>query len=57
MHAEWRRLVVAYGVSGAQVHDACLAAAMRVHGVTRLLTFNGADFARIPISFLFIPKP
>lgn len=48
IHTEWRRLVLAYGVSGAHVHNARLAAAMRVHGVTRLLTFNGADFARYP---------
>jgi hypothetical protein len=27
-------------------HDARLVAAMIVHGVTHLLTFNGADFAR-----------
>ena len=28
--------------------DARLVAAMRTHGITRLLTFNGADFARFP---------
>jgi len=33
-------------VSGVQVHDARLAAAMRVHGVKRILTFNDRDFAR-----------
>ena len=32
-HREWRRMLVDYGVSGVQVHDARLAAAMRVHGV------------------------
>lgn len=31
---------------GKQVHDANVAATMLVHGVTRLLTFNGADFRR-----------
>jgi predicted nucleic acid-binding protein len=46
IHPEWRRLVVEPGVSGVQVHDARLAAAMRVHGITHLLTFNGRDFAR-----------
>lgn len=46
MYPEWRRLVVAHGVRGVQVHDARLAAAMRVHGVGRILTLNGADFAR-----------
>jgi predicted nucleic acid-binding protein len=34
------------GVSGVQVHDARLVAAMRVHGVKRILTFNERDFAR-----------
>lgn len=46
IHAEWRHIVLAYSVSGAQVHDARLVAAMYVHGVTHLLTFNDRDFAR-----------
>src|ERR1700676_507894 len=46
VHEEWRRLLVAHGVSGVQVHDARLVAAMRVHGLKRILTFNGKDFAR-----------
>jgi len=37
------KLLVTYDMSGVQVHDARLAAAMRVHGVKRILTFN--DFA------------
>ncbi|MGB8262091.1 MAG: PIN domain-containing protein [Terracidiphilus sp.] len=48
-HAIWRRLLVDHGVSGAQVHDARLAASMLVHGVGRILTFNARDFARFPI--------
>ena len=48
MHAEWRRLVVAHAVSGVQVYDARLGAAMRVHGVTNLLTLNIDDFTRYP---------
>ena len=48
IHYEWRRLVVAHSVSGAKVHDASLVAAMRVHGVTHLLTLNTNDFARYP---------
>ncbi len=35
-----------YGVSGVQVHDARLVAAMISHGATHILTFNTADFAR-----------
>ena len=48
MHAEWRRLVVTHAVSGVQVYDARLVAAMRVHGVTNLLTLNIDDFTRYP---------
>src|SRR5947209_1101668 len=43
VHAEWRRLLMAHGVSGVQVHDARIIAAMNVHGVTHLLTFNATD--------------
>jgi len=46
VHTEWRRLVVELGVSGVQVYDARIAACLRVHGITRLLTFNTKDFAR-----------
>ncbi len=46
IHPEWRRLVLAQSVSGAQVHDARLVAAMHVHGVTHLLTLNDRDFTR-----------
>jgi predicted nucleic acid-binding protein len=46
VHREWRRLVVTYEVRGVQVHDARLAAAMPVHGVTRVLTMDESDFMR-----------
>jgi predicted nucleic acid-binding protein len=45
---EWRRLVVAHDVKGKNSHDARLVAAMNVHGVSAILTFNGADFRRYP---------
>lgn len=45
-YPEWRRLVVDYGVSGVQVHDARLVATMLVHDVTHILTFNTQDFIR-----------
>jgi predicted nucleic acid-binding protein len=48
IHPQWRRLVLDQAVSGAQVHDARLVAAMHVHGVTHLLTLNVRDFARYP---------
>jgi predicted nucleic acid-binding protein len=46
VYREWRRMVVQYGVSGVQVHDARLAAAMYIHGVSYILTLNGSDFSR-----------
>ena len=46
VHEEWRRILVTHSVSGVQVHDARLVAAMRVHGVKRILTFNDKDFSR-----------
>ena len=46
VYSEWRRLVIAFSVSGVQVHDARLVAAMKSNGVTNILTFNTADFVR-----------
>lgn len=46
VHEEWRKLLVTHSVCGVQVHDARFVAAMRVHGVKRILTFNDKDFAR-----------
>jgi predicted nucleic acid-binding protein len=48
VYAEWKRLVVAHGVTGVQAHDARLVAAMKVYGIKRILTFNTQDFARYP---------
>jgi predicted nucleic acid-binding protein len=42
----WEQLVAKYGVIGKNAHDARLVAAMVVHGVKTLLTFNVADFQR-----------
>src|SRR6267154_3733883 len=46
VYREWRRIVVQYGVSGVQVHDARLAAVMYVHRVSHILTMNVTDFSR-----------
>ena len=46
VYRRWRKLVIDHRVSGAKVHDARLAAVMLVHGVSHVLTFNKADFAR-----------
>lgn len=52
IYEEWKRLVVAHRVMGAKVHDTRLVAAMNIHRVTRLLTFNASDFARYDIEVL-----
>lgn len=46
IYQEWERLVVTHSVMGVNVHDARLVAAMLVHGLTHILTFNISDFAR-----------
>lgn len=46
VYLEWERLVMLHAVAGRNAHDARIAAAMNVHGVTHLLSFNGADFKR-----------
>jgi predicted nucleic acid-binding protein len=48
-YAEWKRLVVAHNVLGTKVHDTRLVAAMNVHGVKRILTFNTGDFNRFAV--------
>jgi predicted nucleic acid-binding protein len=46
VYREWRRIILQYSVSGVHVHDARLAAAMYLHGVSHILTFNVSDFSR-----------
>jgi predicted nucleic acid-binding protein len=46
IYREWRRIVVQHSVSGVQVYDARLAAAMLVHGISHILTLNATDFSR-----------
>ena len=43
---QWLSLVSQYDVKGKNVHDAMLVAAMLVHGLTYILTFNVGDFKR-----------
>lgn len=45
----WLELVTTHQVSGKQVHDARLAAALGAHGVEHLLTLNGDDFRRFDV--------
>lgn len=44
--SEWENLVVKYQVIGKQTHDTRLVAAMTVHQISHLLTFNTNDFKR-----------
>ena len=53
--SEWEKIVLQYRVSGKQAHDARLVAAMLVHNLTHLLTFNTADFKRF--SFITAVSP
>lgn len=46
LYDEWSRLVLANNVSGKNAHDARLVAAMRLHSIQQILTFNVQDFAR-----------
>ena len=54
---EWRQLVVNYNVSGVQVHDARLVAAMLVHDVKHILTFNTDDFIRYADEGIVVVDP
>ncbi len=46
VYDRWRDLEVRYSVRGVQVHDARIAAAMQVHGIAQILTYNPRDFKR-----------
>lgn len=44
----WQQLVATQNIAGKRAHDARIAAAMLIHGVTHLLTFNTQDFIQVP---------
>jgi predicted nucleic acid-binding protein len=48
IYTEWKNLVAVTQVVGRSAHDARLAAAMSVHGITHILTFNAGHFSRFP---------
>ncbi|HYZ83275.1 MAG TPA: PIN domain-containing protein [Bryobacteraceae bacterium] len=52
----WRKLVLQHRVSGVHVHDARIAAAMMVHQVPRILTFDLDDFKRFDHLSVVDPK-
>lgn len=49
---QWHTLVQSHGIQGLKSHDARLVAAMQSHGITRLLTFNAADFKQFAIMII-----
>jgi len=52
---KWINLVSMNQVRGKTAHDARLVAAMDRHGLTNLLTFNPADFARFSLIHVYTP--
>jgi len=46
IYQQWKRILIQYSIIGVKVHDARLVAAMIVHGLTHILTFNTDDFKR-----------
>jgi len=46
IYPEWERLITQHSVRGRDSHDARIVAAMNVHSITHLLTFNKDDFKR-----------
>lgn len=48
LQAEWERLVISLRISGKNSHDARLIAAINIHGLDSILTFNTRDFEKYP---------
>ena len=46
IYAEWKNLVAQNAVMGKNAHDARIVAAMKIHNISHLLTFNCDDFKR-----------
>ena len=45
-YRQWKRLVSAHSIKGNQAHDTRIVAAMVIHGIENIVTFNVDDFAR-----------
>jgi predicted nucleic acid-binding protein len=48
IYPAWQNLVIQLRVFGKPTHDARLVAAMQVHGITAILTFDKTGFSRYP---------
>jgi len=57
IYREWLRIVETHRVSGVNAHDARIVAAMKVHGLTRLVTFNAGDFKRYDSTEITVLSP
>jgi predicted nucleic acid-binding protein len=57
VYREWLRLVESYSVSGLKAHDARIVAAMKIHRLTNLVTFNINDFKRFKDSEIAVFTP
>jgi predicted nucleic acid-binding protein len=57
VYEEWRSLVTKYSVTGVIAHDVRLVAAMKVHKIEHLLTFNDADFKRFDGKEIAVHSP
>lgn len=56
-YGEWTRLVETHRVSGVLAHDVHIVAAMRIHGIENLVSFNRDDFARFHSSEINVFTP
>ena len=56
IYQEWKRLIEIYQISGVQVHDARLAAAMNVQAIQNIITLNIKDFSRFQNISVHEPK-
>jgi predicted nucleic acid-binding protein len=52
----WKEIVVKHSVLGVKVHDARIAAAMNVHNIENIVTFNDKDFRRYQGITAFTPQ-
>ena len=52
----WRNLVAKYSVSGLKAYDTRIVASAMVYGITKILTFNTADFRRYSEIEVLDPK-
>lgn len=56
LYSEWRTLVKNYAIHGKPAHDARLVAAMRLHNLSEIVTFNVGDFQRYPGITILDPR-